>query len=92
MNVCAEQAEAACQARISEQSIIFANLARELLAEDAGAALIQAALRCWEAHYGRGGALILARTALMGVSDELEQRLTPAVERVPNSAVPLAGA
>lgn len=92
MNLCAEEKEDECQTRISDQSIILSNIANELLAEDAGAALLQAALRCWEQHYGRGGALILARTALMGVNDELEQRLAPAAERTRYSAAPSAEA
>ena len=75
MDASSEQREGEFQTRISDNSIVLAHAARDLLAEDAGAALIQAALRCWEQDYGRGAALILARTALIGVSGELEQRL-----------------
>lgn len=75
MDASSEEREGEVQTRISDNSIVLAHAARELLAEDAGAALIQAALRCWEHDYGRGAALILARTALIGVSSELEQRL-----------------
>ncbi len=74
VDITEEQREGGRQSRITDRSVILADVARELLQEDAGAGLIQAALRCWEYEYGREAALILTRTALLGVSGELERR------------------
>ena len=56
---------------IVNRSLTLADIAQQLLAEDAGAALIRAAIVCWERDHGRSAALELASTALLGVHQEL---------------------
>ncbi|MEH3039805.1 MAG: hypothetical protein PGN21_07055 [Sphingomonas paucimobilis] len=57
-------------ALIACRSVTLADIAEQLLAEDAGAALIKASLLCWERKYGRASALTLAETALIAVQHE----------------------
>lgn len=55
---------------IANRSLTLADIAQQLLKEDAGAALIRAAIVCWERDYGRATALQLAATALLGVHQQ----------------------
>ena len=54
-------------ALIANRSITLADIAEQLLAEDAGAALVKAALLCWERQHGVAGAMQLASAALVTV-------------------------
>ncbi|MEH3040069.1 MAG: hypothetical protein PGN21_08390 [Sphingomonas paucimobilis] len=60
-------------ALIVNRSVTLAEVAEQLLEEDAGIGLIRAALVAWEHQYGRPAALELARTALIGIMTEMEQ-------------------
>jgi len=60
-------------ALIVNRSVTLAEVAEQLLQEDAGIGLIRAALVAWERQFGRPAALELARTALMGIMTEMEQ-------------------
>lgn len=57
---------------IANRSLTLADIAQQLLNEDAGAALIRAAIICWERDQGRAAALQLASTALLGVHQQLK--------------------
>ena len=61
--------------RIVALSYALADIAHDALHEDAGAALIRAALLSWERDYSREGALALARTALIGVLEPIGSEL-----------------
>lgn len=58
---------------IANRSLTLADIAQQLLKEDVGAALIRAAIVCWERDYGRATALELAATALLGVHQQQHQ-------------------
>lgn len=57
--------------RIVAHSFALADIAREAVHKDAGAALIRAALVCWEPEYSREGALAPVRTTLTGVYEPI---------------------
>jgi hypothetical protein len=61
-------------ALIASRSATLADIAEQLLDEDAGAALIGAALISWERKYGRAEALVLAGTALLGIHEQVQPR------------------
>ena len=69
-NVTDWQREFERDAFIASRSITLADIAQQLLKEDAGTALIKAALMCWERDFGREAALELAHTALVGVHQQ----------------------
>lgn len=56
-------------ALITSRSMTLADIADELLGEDAGTALLKAMLISWERAYGKAGAVELARTALLGLHE-----------------------
>jgi len=68
-----EQQEFERDALIVNRSITLAEVAEQLLQEDAGAGLIRAALLAWERQYGRPAALELARIAIIGIIGEMGQ-------------------
>ncbi len=57
------------EALIASRSVTLADIADELLGEDAGTALLKAMLLSWERAYGKAGAAELARTALIGLQE-----------------------
>lgn len=59
-------------ALIASRSTTLADIAEQLLDQDAGAALIAAALISWERKYGRTEALVLAGTALLGIHEQFQ--------------------
>lgn len=65
--VCSQQ-EFERDALITNRSVTLADIARELLSEDAGTALIRAAMLCWEREYGEAASRELVQTALLGLS------------------------
>ena len=56
---------------IANRSLTLADIAQQLLGQDGGVALIRAAIICWERDHGRPAALEFARTALLGVHEQL---------------------
>lgn len=63
--------ELECDELIANRSLTLADIAQQLLGQDAGAALIRAAIICWERDHGRLAALEFASTALLGVHEQL---------------------
>lgn len=57
-------------ALIACRSVTLADVAEQLLAEDAGAALIKASLLCWERQYGRATALKMVESALIAAQHD----------------------
>lgn len=57
------------EALIASRSVTLADIARQLMTEDAGTALLSAALLCWERDHGKAGAVAQARTALIALSE-----------------------
>lgn len=58
---------------IANRSLTLADIAQQLLKENAGAALIRAAIICWERDFGRAASLEMAATALLGVHQQQNQ-------------------
>ncbi|MGN7160509.1 hypothetical protein [Sphingomonas sp. SAFR-052] len=55
---------------IVNRSVTLADIAEQLLQEDAGGALVKAAILSWERQYGRAGALSLVAATLIAVHQE----------------------